>query len=299
MSEPAVLQAVLGDYPHTLALKTGALTSPEVTLAFTQVEPVHKAFSPMVRRAAYDLSELAVVTALEAFAFDRPVVLLPAVIASRLQRGCIIYDPRHGPADPLALADQPIGVRAYTQTTGMWVRAHLAEDYGLPIERMRWITRDPAHVQEYLDPPIVEHAATDKGLTDMLRDGDVKAAILGNDLPKDGEFAPVIPDHQAVDRAWYARHGFMPINHMVAVSAAAARGRPEAVRAAYRLIREADARTPTPEDGMRRTIFGFEALRGPMQTTIGTCARQMLIPGPIAFDDLFAEARAILGDDGG
>jgi 4,5-dihydroxyphthalate decarboxylase len=83
----------------------------------------------------------------------------------------------------------------YTQTTGMWVRTHLAEDYGLPIETMRWITRDGAHVREYVDPPIVEHVPIDKSLPDMPRDGDINAAILGNDLPKDDEFAPVIPDH--------------------------------------------------------------------------------------------------------
>ena len=83
----------------------------------------------MVQHAEYDVSELAIVTLLQAVAYDRPVVMLPLVIASRLQRGCIIYDRAKGVVTPQALADGRIGVRAYTQTTGMWVRAHLAEDY--------------------------------------------------------------------------------------------------------------------------------------------------------------------------
>jgi 4,5-dihydroxyphthalate decarboxylase len=292
------LRAVLGSYPHTAALKSGALQSPDVALDFVEVQPVHKAFAPMVRRAEYDLCELAIVTYLQAKAYGRPVVLLPAVVASRLQRGCIIYDRKNGVVTPQSLETGRIGVRAYTQTTGMWVRAHLAEDYGLPIERMHWITRDPAHVEEYHDPSIVEHAPTDKSLPDMLRDRDIDAAILGNDLPKDDEFAPVIPDHVAVDRAWYAKHGFMPINHLVVVSMAAVLEQPAAVRAAYALLKQADAEAPAAADGMKRTIFGFERLRGPLQFTLDTCLRQKLLPRAVTVDEAFADARAILGDMG-
>jgi 4,5-dihydroxyphthalate decarboxylase len=298
VTDRPILRSVLSTYPHTAALKWGAVQSPDVAFDFIEVDPVHKAFAPMVRRAEYDLCELAIVTYLQAKAYGRPVVLLPAVIASRLQRGCIIYDRDRGVVTPQSLVDARIGVRAYTQTTGMWVRAHLAEDYGLPIEKMAWVTRDPAHVEEYSDPPIVQHAPTDKSLPDMLRDGEIEAAILGNDLPKDGPFAPVIPDHAAVDAAWYARHGFMPINHMVVVSQAAARNYPDAVRAAYGLLKQADAEAPEPQDGMKRTIFGFERLRGPMQVTLETCSRQFLLPRPLTVDEVFADAQAILGDLG-
>ena len=130
MSDAQHLSAALGSYPHTVAIKSGALTSPEVTLDFTEVEPIHKAFAPMVRRQAYELSELAIVTAIQALAYKKPIVLLPAVVASRLQRGCIIALASKGEIDPRSLANKRIGVRAYTQTTGMWVRAALREDYG-------------------------------------------------------------------------------------------------------------------------------------------------------------------------
>jgi 4,5-dihydroxyphthalate decarboxylase len=85
------IDAVLGNYPHTKALKDGTVSDPEVTFAFTEIEPIHKAFTPMVRTQPYDLSECAVVTYLQAAGYDKPLFLLPAVVASRLQRGCIIY----------------------------------------------------------------------------------------------------------------------------------------------------------------------------------------------------------------
>ncbi|WP_158913507.1 hypothetical protein [Caulobacter sp. S45] len=297
MPDQVVFSSVLSNYPHTEALKSGALSSPEVQLAFEEVEPVHKAFAPMVRREAYDLCEMAVVTALQAIAYDRPVVLLPAVVASRFQRGCIIgYAPR-GPLKAEDLADKRIGVRAYTQTTGMWVRSHLAEDYGLPIERMNWFTQDPAHVEQFGDPACVTHAP-DKSLPDMLRDDDVDAAILGNDLPKGEAFAPLYPDAIARDRAWWEKHRFMPINHMVVVSRKAARAHPEAVRAAYRLMAEAEAAVRPPSGEPSKTLFGLDALRRPLETTIETCARQLLLPRKLTVDEVLGEAAELLGDEG-
>jgi 4,5-dihydroxyphthalate decarboxylase len=294
MAEPVILRSVLSTYPHTAALKSGALTSPQVRLAFEEVEPVHKAFAPMVRREAYDLCELAIVTVLQAIAYGCPVVLLPAVVASRFQRRCIIsYAPR-GPIAPKTLADKRIGVRAYTQTTGMWVRAHLAEDFGLPIERMDWVTQDPAHVEAYQDPRNVEHAP-EKSLPDMLRDGDVDAAILGNDLPRSDEFAPIYPDAAERDRVWWEQHRFMPINHMVVVGQSAFREHPEAVRAAYRLMAEAERAVRPPPGEPSKTLFGIEALRGPLETTIETCARQRLLPRRLTFEEVLAPAAELLG----
>lgn len=294
MPEAAHLSAVLGSYPHTAALKSGALASPAVVLDFTEIEPIHKVFAPMVRRQAYDLTELAIVTAIQALAFGKPIVLLPIVVASRLQRGCIIARKSDGPIDPRSLVGRRVGVRAYTQTTGMWVRAALREDYGFPVEEIRWVTRDPAHVEEYLDPGFVIPDESGKSLPDQLRDGDIDAAILGNDLPKGDEFAKVIPDHRAKDEAWVATHGFMPINHMVAVRRDTFEQSPAAVRAAYKLLVQGIREAVRPEGVLDPTMFGIDMLRGPLAFIIEECRRQALIPGPLDVDEVLAPAAALL-----
>jgi 4,5-dihydroxyphthalate decarboxylase len=43
-------------------------------------------------------------------------------------------------------------VRAYTVTTGTWVRGILASDYGVDINKVEWITFEDPHVAEYRDP---------------------------------------------------------------------------------------------------------------------------------------------------
>ncbi|HXP01582.1 MAG TPA: hypothetical protein VN813_13860 [Luteibacter sp.] len=292
------LTTVLGTYPHTRALKDGSVTSPDITLAFQEVTPVHKAFAPMVRKEAYDVCELAIVTALQAVVYDRPVVLLPIVVASRFQRGCLIsYRPR-GVVQPDDLAGKRIGVRAYTQTTGMWVRSHLMEDFGLDIAAVDWLTHDGAHVEQYADPAFVRHDDSDKGLVSMLRDGDIDAAILGNDLPKGEEFVPVIEDADTRDLAWWRTHGFMPINHMVAAASGACERDPGSIRAAYELLRESASRASANPDGPVPFRFGFESLRQPVEFTIDACMRQGLLPRRPSVDEVFAPARRILGPAG-
>ncbi|NBB13506.1 hypothetical protein [Pseudomonas sp. SLFW] len=300
MKPVASLRTVLGRYRHTEALHAKTLTDPAVNLDFQDFPVVHKAFAPMVRDQAYDLCELAVVTALQAIAYGRPVVLLPAVVASRFQRGCLIGYGPNGVPDEADLIGQRIGVRAYTQTTGMWVRAHLAEDHGLDIARVHWITHDPAHVEQYHNPAFVEQIPGTKGSLQMLKDGDVQAAILGNDLPSGEEFVPLIKDAANRDLAWWRNHRFMPINHLVVASARACEDQPDAIRRAYELLREADRQIhgvlrdteqPCP------TIFGFDSLAGPLEFTIEACVKQGLLPRRLTLQEVFAPARKLLGSD--
>ena len=297
MTTPATLRTVLATGSLATPIKEGVVSSPRVHLDFVDIDPVHvhDAFTPMVRNQAYDLCELAIVTCLQAIAYNRPIVMLPVVVASRFQRSCLIaYRPRGVPA-AAELAGKRIGVRAYTQTTGMWVRAHLTEDYGLLTPSMRWITREPAHAEEYSDPPFVELAGSKKSLPDMLRAGDIDAAILGRDLPKGDEFAPVIPDAAARDLAWWQQHSFMPINHMMVVSREASRRDPAAVQAAYGLLGQAYELNAVPAGTPNPLRFGFDSLREPLRWIIEACLEQGLLTRRLSLDEVLGPAADLVG----
>jgi 4,5-dihydroxyphthalate decarboxylase len=296
MSQPVHLHTVLKTTALTTPLKNGALKSDHVVLDFTEINPIHEAFAPMVRKAEFDISELAIVTALQAIAFKRPVLLLPVVVASRYQRGCLVSYRPHGEVKPEQLRGKRIGVRSYTQTTGMWVRAHLVEDYGLATPDIRWITHDPAHVEQYQDPPFVEHPVHGKGLLEMLREGDIDAAIFGNDLPEGDDYVPVIADAKAKDLAWAQQHGFVPINHVVAASAETCKREPAAVRAAYGLLTQAESQQQIAA-GPRKTLSGFDALRGPLEWIIDACVEQALLPRKLSLDEVLGPAHALLGSE--
>jgi 4,5-dihydroxyphthalate decarboxylase len=295
MTEPVTLRTVLANAKLAAPIKDGVVASPHVRLDFIDVKPVHDAFTPMVRQQAYDLCELAIVSCLQAIEYNRPIVMLPVVVASRFQRGCIIASRSRGIPAAAELAGKRVGVRAYTQTTGMWVRAHLTEDYGLATPSIHWITREPAHAEEYRDPAFVEHVGRDKSLPDMLRDGDIVAAILGNDLPKGDEFAPVIPEAAARDLAWWKQHGFMPINHMMVVGRDVSRRSRGAVREAYRLLSLAHELNAVPPGTPSPIAFGFEALIEPVRWIIDACMEQRLLSRRLSVDEVFGPAVDLLG----
>ena len=177
------LHTMLGNYPNTKPLKNGAIRSDLVDFDFAEVKVANNLFKAVVRDAKYDVAELAIVTYLQAKAYGKPYVLVPAVVVSRGQHHTIAYNPERGALKPSDLNGKKVGVRAYTVTTGTWVRGILASDYGVDINKVEWITFEDPHVAEYHDPAIVKRAPEGKDLTQMLLDGDVAAGIVGDKLP--------------------------------------------------------------------------------------------------------------------
>src|ERR1700738_453476 len=134
------LHTMLGNYPITEPLKSGAVRSDLVDLDFVEVKVANNLFKQVVRDAKYDVAEFAIVPSLQAKAYGKPYVLVPAVIVSRGQHHTIAYNPERGPLKPSDLNGRRVGVRAYTVTTGTWVRGILASDYGVDINKGEWST---------------------------------------------------------------------------------------------------------------------------------------------------------------
>ena len=146
------LHTMLGNYPNVAPLKSGEVHSDLVDFDFVEVKVANNLFKPVVREAKYDLAELAIVTYLQARAYDKPYVLMPAVVVSRGQHHTIAYNRRARTLKPSDLNGKRVGVRAFTVTTGTWVRGILASDYGVDLNKVEWITFEDPHVAEFHDP---------------------------------------------------------------------------------------------------------------------------------------------------
>jgi len=205
------LNAAFDDYPHTLPLKRGEVESSRIAFTFSDIKPANRFFKPMVRELKFDVSEMAIATFVQAKAYGKPLVLIPATVMGRFQHGAILCNAAR-PLAPAELAGKRVGVRAYSQTTAVWVRGILENDYGVDLGKVRWVTFEDGHVAEYREPDGVERASGDKNLLKMLRDGELDAAIYGADLPKDPALTSLIPDPDNAARTWYARHKVVPIN---------------------------------------------------------------------------------------
>ena len=246
MTAPPHLTIAVGDYPHTASLRRGDVSCPSFELAFADVRPVNRAFAPMVREGRYDICEMAIATALQAKAWGKPLVLLPVVLAARFQEAALLCLRESDIAGPADLVGRRIGVRAYSQTTGMWLRGVLQEEYGVRPAQVTWVTFEGAHVVEAAEPPFAERAPEGGEMLAMLRRGALDAVIVGNDVPADAGLRTVFPDPEAAGRRFLQRRGFMPINHLLVVRSEAARRHPALMDELPAAIRRSAAAAPSP-----------------------------------------------------
>lgn len=266
----AALHAALGRYRHSEALFANPL------LRIDPYPVISRAFKPMIREQRFEVSEMAIATLLMVRAAGSDLVLLPVVMASRFQNGAMLRrvgDP-FGPAD---LAGRRIGVRSYSQTTGLWLRGAIQEEYGIRPEQIRWITFEDAHVAGFQDPAWAERASAGADMIAMLHAGELDAAIFGNEIPADPALTPVFPDPEAAGQAFFSRHGLLPVNHMVVVRAEIA-WQDGVVRALLDAFRAAG--NPFP--------FGRTALDPAISLALRYAQEQGLLTRPITLEEVWA-----------
>ena len=293
MTSKTNLFTLLGDYPVTRALKSGDLRSDLVDFTYADIKVANTGFKPLVREHKFDLSELAIVTYLQAKAYDKPYVLMPAVVVARGQHHTIAYNPERGPLKASDLAGKRVGVRAYTVTTGVWVRGILKEQYGVDLGKVHWVTFEDPHLAEYNDPSFVERAPAGKNIAQMLLDGELDAAIVGDKLP-DPRLKHLIPDHEAASKVWADKHGYT-INHLVVIRNELSRTRPDLVREVYRLLKEShDAAVRAGDKNAATLQFGVEPNRRSLETIIDLTFEQKLIPRRFSVDELFDDTTRAL-----
>jgi 4,5-dihydroxyphthalate decarboxylase len=288
------LHTMLGNYANTKALKSGVVHSNLIDFDFAEVKVANNHFKNVVRDAKYDVAELAIVTYLQAKAYHKPYVLVPAVLVSRGQHHTIAYNADRGQLGPSDLAGKRVGVRAYTVTTGAWVRGILANDYGVDLNKIEWITFEDPHVAEFQDPSSIKRAPAGKEMVQMLLDGEIDAAVVGDKLP-DPRLRHLIPEPEAVAQRWAEKHHGVPINHMVVVREELSRSRPDLVRDVFLRLHDSK-RAAGLSDGaaLDPYRFGVEACRPILDVIIDYCHQQQLLPRRVSVDELFDDTTRAL-----
>jgi 4,5-dihydroxyphthalate decarboxylase len=268
------LKTLMGDYPVTKAFKQQTSQ-----FDFADVKAPATAFKRVVRSLEFDVAELAIVTFLLAKAHGKPLRLLPAVVLARFQHPYLVYNAARGPLSPERLNGRRIGLRSYSVTTSAWIRGILADDYGVDLGSVKWVTFEEAHVAEFRDPPNVTRAPEGKEMVAMLLAGELDAAIVGTPQT-DERIKPLIPDPEAAARAWSKKHGAIQINHMVAVKDSVSS---QAADQVFAQLKKSRAVAGNPE----MNPFGLEENRRNLEVAIDCVYRQKMIPRRFSVEELF------------
>ena len=293
-SQIQTLRTNLADAPVTAAMKDGRVTSSQVLMNFCGPKLAHDGFKSMIRENGFDAGELAIVTYFQAKAYGKPLVLLPIPVSGRTQHHCIGFNKELGHLDPKDIEGKKVGVRTYAQTTALWVRGILQHEHGVDLDKVTWMTIDESHLSEYKDPSNCQRLPTDAKLGPMMLDGELAAAILGNDMPKDPRVQTLIPNPFAAAEEWCRREGVLPINHMFVVNAELSKKNPEIVREIYRMLVESRSLAPADVTAALPPV-GLEANRKTLEMALEWTYEQKIIPRRLSFDELFDDTTASLG----
>ncbi|MFJ8755010.1 hypothetical protein ACIREO_37760 [Streptomyces sp. NPDC102441] len=255
------------------------------------IKPVHKASRGFVNESDVDLCELAIVTVLQALAHGKPVLLLPVTTLGRHQHQTLVTLGKLSVAD---VEGHSVGVRAWSQTTGVWMRGFLTEQYGVDLRKAQWTTYEGHHVDGAVDPSWVKRAPKGTKLPADFIEGRVDFGIMGNELPLDDRIRTAIDDAHTVAEQWSKAQGFIPVNHVVGVSEAAAAEHPAAVLAAYDAMRS--VLTAKEEGGpVALHPVGFEGLRAAFTKAAAYALEQDVIPRAVDYDELVERSCSALG----
>lgn len=298
-SGSATLYTLLGHNPSTKSLRAGQVRSDLINFYFEDAyEPAHDGFKPMVQDSVFDCGELAIITFLQAKYYGKPLVLLPATVGGRFQHHTIVYNSERGQLGPKDLNGKKIGVRAYTQTTVTWVRGILRTEYGVDPDSVTWVSFEEPHLSEYVEPANVIKAPKGKKLDQMLLDGEIDAAVLGNKPPEDPRLIPVITDANKEALSWSRRTGIIPMNHMIVVHEGLSRQRPDIVKSLYDLLLESrDRDVPAAVGATQMRPFGVEALRPSLEAIIDFAFHDRLIGRRLSVDELFDDTTEQLASE--
>jgi 4,5-dihydroxyphthalate decarboxylase len=244
------------------------------------VNPITRAFRQMAANQAFDVSEMALATYMLARVYDKPIVGLPIVLVrSSLLAGLVTAE--NSPiTDPLELAGKTLGVRSYTQTSGVWVRGILQDAFGLDLGTLKWVTFEGAHLDEFQDPPSVTRAPSDKNLPDMVKSGEVAAAI---GIPTGDGIRSLIPEAAAAEADWARKSGVRTVNHIVAVKKERVDENPRLPQQLTDLFERARG-----ANGASVPPIGVEPNRTAFETLAKYAYEQGVTPRLLTMEELFA-----------
>jgi 4,5-dihydroxyphthalate decarboxylase len=284
MSDRIILKTVLGKHDHVRPLKDGAVTSERIQFDFVEYEPLPKAFRTMVRGGDIDVSEIAITTHLQALEFKKPLSGIPIQLWRRLHHSNLVCLTGSDLRDPRELEGKKVGVRAYAQTTGVWIRGILKTRYGVDLDKITWVTMEDAHVAEYQDPPNAVRNVSGKSLRDMLFSGEL-AAIMGEREVDPSNVRTVIPNATVEAEEWSKRTGLFPVNHIVAVRTELLTQHPWLRDELMRVLDESRIRSGA--NGVAAMPYGLAANRHAMQTLCDFAADQKLTSKVFQLDEVF------------
>lgn len=320
MAEKLPLKIAVAEFPHTSAVRSGAIPIEGVEPEILTIQPQIGAFRRMVRGLEFDVCELAPTTYIIAKAYGVPFTALPVFVTRTFHHGGLLVRPDAGIKTPKDLEGKKVGVRAYSVTTGVWTRSILMEQFGLDSSKVTWVVDDEEHVRELKLPPNVIHAPEGRSLADMMADGELAAGFAANagigrtGNPTGGwkeveaNYPDLFPNAAELEADWFKRTGIYPMHGTIVVKDSVLKENPWVAKSLYNAFAQAKdewlvklkQEGPTNKsdqkyDRMRKIVgddplpYGIAANLPTIEALERTAFAQQLTPKKMTVEELFID----------
>ena len=291
------------------ALKDGSVETKTFAFEFEDVPVLVDGFRRMVRGLEFDISEMAITTYICAKAHGKRMTALPIFLVRAFHHGAIMVNTNVGIRSPKDLEGKRIGVnRGYTVTTGVWARSVLQDEHGVDLSKITWVLSGDEHVAEYQPPANVVPIEPGKKMSEMLINGEIKAAIgIEVDHP---DVKPLIPNGLEAGLNALRSRGHYPINHLMVIKDDVLAAHPDLAEGVFNAFVEAKRiylqrlnaghiEKPTVIDAMHQRVmeitgdplpYGIAPNRRVLEDLIGHALKQRIITRPLSIDELFASS---------
>ena len=140
-------------------------------------------FFRMLRHKEFDMCEMSLSSYVATLFSDDPAFIAIPVFPSRLMRhSCIFINTESRINSPEDLVGKRVGIPEWQMTATVWIRGFLQDDYGVPVESVKYFSGgvvNPGRMEKIpinLPPSIsLTPIAPDKTLSQMLEDGEIDA----------------------------------------------------------------------------------------------------------------------------
>ena len=310
------------DYDHVRDLVNGQVPVEGLRINFQNL-PVQEIFHRFTTHREWDASEMSLGMYVSLRSQGDDTLTAMPVFTSRVFRHSSFYVLKDGPVRaPGDLRGRRGGYPEWAHTAGMYSRAFLMHDVGIPLDEIEWVQSGvnqggrAEHVKLALPESVRRVPVPDRSLDEMLLSGEIDALMSSlapqSFLAGDGEVVRLIPDFQQVERDSYRETGVFPIMHTIAikreildrdpwVAKNLLSGFEEAKNRSVARLRDGTiSRFPYPwafacaEEMtalMGRDIwpYGVEANRTTLAAFLRMCLEQGVAHRPMTVEELFAE----------
>ena len=309
------LTLACGDYDLTRALIDGSVQPPGIDLTVLPM-PSPERHWRMMRYEEFDVAELSMSHYLVAYASQRAFKAIPVFPHRRFRHSFVFTRTDAGIDQPRDLNGKRVALRTFQNTAGVWTRGILADEYGVDLGGIQWLTQDEEETPWV--PPSwlhIERVPQGKNIDRMMVEGELDAAIYPETLPSFEKGNPRVKrlfEHpKQVEHEYFQRTGIFPIMHTVVVKEKVFRQFPWVAVSMLKAFRESKARCYQRLNDPRQTAlawvqdlleeqrqalgadpwpYDLEHNRVALETLIRYSHTQGMIPAAPPIEDLFVES---------